>query len=613
MTRAGRAVSKRLLSHPTFVLSSQKCSHAFLSVCLVASSTSSSLSSTDITPMGLLKGFGDCFGFRASRRPGRELVDLNPPPPQPDHLSRLPEPLIGLILGYVCPHSNDTSYEPSESCIPENTCSLCDLRDLASCSLVSQSFYVAVQAVLYKSVRIDAVHFCPREYDLAKMRDRRGIDPSTVVPTRLTLFERTAFARPDIAASVKFLKIPWMAREMVGTGLARTIAALPNLQYVDLPDRYFNADNNMRLLREEVDSRCWDMRRMKYAHGSEPNLKLLGNGNCFTHLQILELDEVDMDTARLRWVVSALKQLADLRLIGLRRLDDATFRSVPDFYDFPPLTKLSIERCRQVTSAGLCAYVSQPEISSKLESLSLRDTGVSVASLHEVLRHAQSLTYLSITDTVTESFPLEPTTPLSSSSLRKLNFEIITAESRFDSSPHHSSLADPYHSYLAISLLQGGMPNLQKLFVRDSGFATLLLSPPIPIVDQLAQARFSSLTTAPFNQPLELFTKGPEDSDWMTASIPSSLGTQRRTRDGTIRGKGLPPPPGRPVSAYMASKGSGPRWGGEARKSVIVGNGFGGALALPDDGEEEEEVSTVPILPKGWDENLTKNRFSRRL
>ena len=47
-----------------------------------------------------------------------------------------------------------------------------------------------------------------------------------------------------------------------------------------------------------------------------------------------------------------------------------------------------------------------------------------------------------------------------------------------------------------------------------------------------------------------------------------------------------PPTLSRPLSAYSAARGLGPQWaqggfGGEARKSVIVGNGFGGFLAIP--------------------------------
>lgn len=40
---------------------------------------------------------------------------------------------------------------------------------------------------------------------------------------------------------------------------------------------------------------------------------------------------------------------------------------------------------------------------------------------------------------------------------------------------------------------------------------------------------------------------------------------------------------GRPLSSYSAHKGLGPQWGGDARKSVVVPNGFGGFLAIPAD------------------------------
>lgn len=35
------------------------------------------------------------------------------------------------------------------------------------------------------------------------------------------------------------------------------------------------------------------------------------------------------------------------------------------------------------------------------------------------------------------------------------------------------------------------------------------------------------------------------------------------------------------MSAYDASRGLGPQWGNDNRKSVVVGNGFGGFLAVP--------------------------------
>ncbi|KAI7268047.1 hypothetical protein KC352_g8655, partial [Hortaea werneckii] len=92
-----------------------------------------------------------------------------------------------------------------------------------------------------------------------------------------------------------------------------------------------------------------------------------------------------------------------------------------------------------------------------------------------------------------------------------------------------------------------------------------------------------------FNQTLEVFSKGLDELEWVFTSItpaapfPSGSSLSSSHRRGSSTG-------GRPLSAISASKGLGPQWaqggfGGEARKSVMVGNGFGGFLAVP-----QEEV-----------------------
>lgn len=56
---------------------------------------------------------------------------------------------------------------------------------------------------------------------------------------------------------------------------------------------------------------------------------------------------------------------------------------------------------------------------------------------------------------------------------------------------------------------------------------------------------------------------------------------------------------GRPLSSYSASKGLGPQWGGDARKSIVVPNGFGGFLAVPADGGDGRPRSAGNIVPSG--------------
>jgi hypothetical protein len=64
---------------------------------------------------------------------------LYPPPPTTvDCIARLPPPLLERIFTFVCPHARDESYETCERSAVEDTCMLCDLRDLAHCAQVSK-------------------------------------------------------------------------------------------------------------------------------------------------------------------------------------------------------------------------------------------------------------------------------------------------------------------------------------------------------------------------------------------------------------------------------------------------------------------------------------------
>ena len=71
------------------------------------------------------------------------------------------------------------------------------------------------------------------------------------------------------------LKLPYMTRETVKGDLARTVAALSNLRYVDLPDGFFTGDPSCLPLRQELQARCPDIRKMSYHSGLEDALELL--------------------------------------------------------------------------------------------------------------------------------------------------------------------------------------------------------------------------------------------------------------------------------------------------------------------------------------------------
>ena len=59
---------------------------------------------------------------------------------------------LEIILAYVCPHSQDFSYDGLEYSTFDERCMLCDMRDLAECALVSRSWAKAVQRLLYETI-----------------------------------------------------------------------------------------------------------------------------------------------------------------------------------------------------------------------------------------------------------------------------------------------------------------------------------------------------------------------------------------------------------------------------------------------------------------------------
>jgi hypothetical protein len=60
------------------------------------------------------------------------------PPVSGELIAKLPAPLLERIFSFVCPHSLDETYESCEQSAVEDTCMLCDLRDLAHCAQASR-------------------------------------------------------------------------------------------------------------------------------------------------------------------------------------------------------------------------------------------------------------------------------------------------------------------------------------------------------------------------------------------------------------------------------------------------------------------------------------------
>lgn len=351
----------------------------------------------------------------------------------------------------------------------------------------------------YKSIRIDTVHYCQREATLADLRKRgsffdRNADPEDPTAARLKLLCRTLREDPArLGPLVQFLKTPYMLRESAQADLARTIAVLPNLKYVDLPEGMYMDENSYLTLRLEVQARCREIRKMTYMHGSERSLQQLANGTIWTKLEVLELVKIEMDPSILRQVLSALANLRAVKVSETKTFTDEMFYWSDMVPPFPVLEEFILNDVPNVTAEGLKQWLVFPEVQSMLKVLSLNHTGVKAFTLHHVLALAPVLKNLSITDNVMASLPTAAGThsvaPLASKSLEVLHFEITSSNS-----VSAASATASYYNYLASSLLSGGLPNLRAVYVRDPNFPDTLLGlpPPMPGFAEGAYARPAS-------------------------------------------------------------------------------------------------------------------------
>nr|OQO29035.1 hypothetical protein B0A51_04339 [Rachicladosporium sp. CCFEE 5018] len=559
--------------------------------------------------MGLLKHFRSKSHLRdAGPKSPDRAIPYMPARYGRDFTTRLPDTILERTFSYVCPHTLDETYEPSERSQIGDGCMLCDLRDLAHSAQVSRKWYRVAQKLLYTSVRIDAVHYCALEEELAErrrkaakhFRSKSSVEAGEVPNIRLSLLARTVRESATLASQVLFLKVPYMTRETSKGDLARAVSALPNLRYVDLPEGFFTGDPSCYPLRQELQSRCPDIRKMSYRAGSEEALELLAQ-RYWQNLEMLEISSLAIEPVTLRIVLGCLPTLHDLTLSDLDWIDDTIFHSSPgQLPDFPPLQTLKLEDTPRITAEGIKTYLEAPHCRENLSALTLSSTGVLVQDIHTFLWSASSLAELSISAIAHKSLGLATADlqPLTSISLHTLHYEITSSEDVHGL----QKPAESYYAYLANSLHSNSLPGLTILYVRDPQFPELLLLPPKPPLptSHTGNSSLNSKTSthssvrgplAPpssqhlgppqqssFSQTLEVFSKGLDETEWLFTSITPAPPSANR-RGSVISG-------GRPLSAYSASRGLGPQWaqggfGGEARKSVIVGNGFGGFLAVP--------------------------------
>ncbi|KAI0167178.1 hypothetical protein GGR52DRAFT_557251 [Hypoxylon sp. FL1284] len=542
----------------------------------------------------------------------------------------LPAPILERVFSFVCPHTQDESYETCEQSALVDACMLCDLRDLSHAGQVCKSWRASAVKLMYHSIRIDSVHYCEREIDLSEKRkrtsrfDRNGV-PEDTASARLNLLCRSLRDDPTrLGVLVQYFKTPYMLRESKTSALARTIAVLPNLHYVDLPEGLYSDDPAYHTLRLEVQARCTHLRKMTYAGGSERSLESLGMGNIWPNLEVLELAKINMDPAMLRHALAGLGRLRALKVSDCRVFDDDMFKYNDMLPAFPALEELILIDAPKITSDGLVAYLSREDAQRQLKVLSLSNTGIGPTTLYSVLAHAPSLVTLSITEEVDTAFPTYsgPVPPLVSWSLQTLRFEVTPSSA----TPPYASVTAGYYNYLASSLFAGGLPRLSAVYARDQNFADSLLGLPPPMPGYAGDrqrpsssssagmfgtgngslspvgtggygntpARFSS--NNPFasavnpslgsgvlslNQTLEVFTKGDDDLNWGSIRMDpfDAYGSTKNTGKGHNRSSTV----GRPLSSYgLADVGQGWQMGSGTRLSTAMqGGGAGGFLAVP--------------------------------
>ena len=444
------------------------------------------------------------------------------------------------------------------------------------------------------------MHYCPREIELAAKRKRRSFfdrngEPEDMTQKRLQLFSRTVRETRYLADLVKSLKMPYMTRESCKADLARTVSVLGHLQYVDLPDGFYTDESSVSTLKQELQHRCPDIRKMKYHTGSEESFTLLAHTRQWQNLEVIELSGLRIEPDTLLYVFASFPALREVRLGNMPTLDDSIFAPNNSLPPFPPLTVLTIEDATTITATGLVNYLSREDSRETLKELTLCQTGVLPSTLHEVLRAATNLDSLTINETVSRSFPITTVPQLASRSLQTLHYEILPASN----SPNPPS--ETYYGYLAMSLLSGSLPSLTGLYAFSPSFPDLLVSAPIaPFAIPSSphkQSRFSAYSIASTSSsiystqgsntnssvlsglilPLNLYTKSAStpELEWSFTYIePPNPKTGRR---GSMTAT-------RPLS-LMVNEGlpNSPTWGPKGRDGTLVGNGFGGFLAVPSD------------------------------
>lgn len=361
-----------------------------------------------------------------------------------------------------------------------------------------------------------------------------------------------------------------MTREVCKADLARTVSVLPNLRYVDLPDGFYNDNPSSNTLKQELQARCGDIRQMKYAGGAEESFQMLTRTGHWPNLEVLHLvSHLAVDPGTIAEVIASLKILRHIKFTSLHSLDDSMFESM-HVSPFPPLAVLELQDIPNVSAKGLLTYLSYSEAKKALKSLTLANTGILPSDLFQILAAAPSLTTLHVAESVSRALPQSQSPALTSCSLRNLHYEITSASS----SPRgRSSPSDSYYSCLSSSILSGSLPSLSHLYALSTSLPTMLLPPPQPAFAMNGTSSAYRPVNNVISRPLRLYTKAVTEMEWnLTLISPPTLADRRGSATTT-----------RPMSLYLENQ-QGPRWRDKGRERVMVGNGFGGFLAVPSEG-----------------------------
>lgn len=386
----------------------------------------------------------------------------------------LPAEVLETIFAFLCPHSQDETYLSNEESAADDTCMLCDMRNLANASRVCREWKRVAQTLLYRSIRIDTVHYCHLEGVLSERRRRRSRwggceDPLAIPSERLVFLRRTLQENRDVAEMVELIKMPYMTRESWKQELGKLVFLTPNLRYIDLPEGVYQDDPSCANLKSILLGRCLDLRKMKWMHGAERTFAASDRSYFpWKHLEEVELVELKVGSEQIASVLSSLPNLQSLTLKKLAWVADDTSFAIT----FPKLHTLVLEEVTGITTSDIISYLSA---NPDLHTLTLTKTPIDFSSLPDLLAASPTLHTLNLTVYVSDTLP-RSTPPLSSPTLHTLKFSIHNS----DSTEGLSNPSKSHYTALAAALAKGSFPSLRTLHVSDAEFLKRLPQSALP-------------------------------------------------------------------------------------------------------------------------------------